>query len=320
MDRVVVARGASIERLQELAQAVRRDLVGHGASLPASWVEETSEDLRKGTAPGWLIEGTGPGGLALCSVRPRRAFGHTHVEPGDGLVDRATRLTEAVVAGLPPSTAQLDLGATGLSPQEEERFAETLLQHRGFSVIWRQAMDCPTEGFRRPDPLPWGAELHRVPAGEVPTSALAALDWAAYVGTPDAGFVSDTVEEDEQNLAEILQGRLGRFLEEASAAVLTREEHLVGLLLVAEETPRRSVILDIVVHPSHRRVGLGRRLVTWGLRASAALGHASVRLWVTESNLPARRLYESLGFVPALRSAVYRWERAAVAPQPHESR
>ena len=59
----------------------------------------------------------------------------------------------------------------------------------------------------------------------------------------------------------------------------------------------RTELVSMWVTPEARGQGVGRQLVSavidWALRRGAAI----VGLWVTETNLPARRLYESCGFV-----------------------
>jgi len=63
---------------------------------------------------------------------------------------------------------------------------------------------------------------------------------------------------------------------------------------VAEEIPE----LSIAVIASRRQVGIGRRLLVDLIGASDSQGYAALCLSVSEAN-PARRLYESVGFVPA---------------------
>ena len=62
---------------------------------------------------------------------------------------------------------------------------------------------------------------------------------------------------------------------------------------VAEEVPE----LAIAVIASRRHEGIGRRLLVDLIEASTAQGYPAVSLSVAERN-PARRLYESTGFVP----------------------
>ena len=70
-------------------------------------------------------------------------------------------------------------------------------------------------------------------------------------------------------------------------------------------------LFDIVVHPSQRGRGAGRRLtealIAWGQREGASLAY----LQVAEANRPARRLHESLGFREAYRYHYRRRELGA---------
>lgn len=66
-----------------------------------------------------------------------------------------------------------------------------------------------------------------------------------------------------------------------------------GYGFVAEEAPE----LSIAVVADRRQEGIGRRLLGELVDASVAQGYAAISLSVAEDN-PARRLYESAGFVP----------------------
>jgi ribosomal protein S18 acetylase RimI-like enzyme len=65
-----------------------------------------------------------------------------------------------------------------------------------------------------------------------------------------------------------------------------------GYGFVAEDVPE----LSIAVVASRRYEGIGRRLLLDLIDASLAQGYAAMSLSVREKN-PARRLYESAGFV-----------------------
>ncbi len=58
-------------------------------------------------------------------------------------------------------------------------------------------------------------------------------------------------------------------------------------------------ILNVAVHPSHRRSGIGRLLMDEALREASERGAAAVTLEVRRGNALARRLYASLGFEEA---------------------
>lgn len=56
-------------------------------------------------------------------------------------------------------------------------------------------------------------------------------------------------------------------------------------------------IRSLFVSESHRRGGIGRRLVAEAERFIAGDGGRAMSLWVNPDNQPACRLYDSLGFV-----------------------
>jgi ribosomal-protein-alanine N-acetyltransferase len=55
-------------------------------------------------------------------------------------------------------------------------------------------------------------------------------------------------------------------------------------------------ILNLAVHPEHRRRGIARRLLVEALSRARALGATVAWLEVRPSNAPARNLYASFGF------------------------
>ncbi|WP_456483056.1 ribosomal protein S18-alanine N-acetyltransferase [Methanopyrus kandleri] len=55
-------------------------------------------------------------------------------------------------------------------------------------------------------------------------------------------------------------------------------------------------IVSIAVHPNYRRTGIGTILMREAERKIAEAGYETVRLEVRESNFPARRFYERLGY------------------------
>ncbi len=56
-------------------------------------------------------------------------------------------------------------------------------------------------------------------------------------------------------------------------------------------------ITNIAVHPDYRREGIGRELLQLLIRIAREKMMTSITLEVRESNLPAQKLYESVGFV-----------------------
>jgi GNAT superfamily N-acetyltransferase len=70
----------------------------------------------------------------------------------------------------------------------------------------------------------------------------------------------------------------------------------VGIVGAFEPQPRTAELVSMWVHPQAREQGIGRALAETVLQWARAEGHHRVHLWVTETNDPARRLYEHCGF------------------------
>jgi GNAT superfamily N-acetyltransferase len=63
---------------------------------------------------------------------------------------------------------------------------------------------------------------------------------------------------------------------------------------------RKSALMtDLLVVIGQRRKGIGRVLVQDAIEVARVSGAAELSLYVAKDNLPARRLYEELGFTPA---------------------
>lgn len=65
-----------------------------------------------------------------------------------------------------------------------------------------------------------------------------------------------------------------------------------------DDTPDCPFITDLHTDPAFRRRGLARMLVTRCLNQASTSWRPSVALRADSDNLPAMRLYESLGFRP----------------------
>ncbi|MFP4309066.1 MAG: ribosomal protein S18-alanine N-acetyltransferase [Desulfococcaceae bacterium] len=79
----------------------------------------------------------------------------------------------------------------------------------------------------------------------------------------------------------------------------------VAAFLVMRLLADEMEILRVAVAETFRRRGLALRLLEAGMAEARAAGAASAFLEVRPANLPARRLYERLGFVPAGRRPGY---------------
>ncbi len=313
------ATRASREELEELLQAIRRELLARAELPSGEWVEDSASDLRAGAKAGLYLPGGG--GLAFYSRRGGAAYGHVHATEGAGADERAGTLAEALLDGLPSEIDAIDLGFTGLAPAEEQTVAARLARRAGSTVIERRAMEreLSTADGERLSETAGAARL--VPIRSVTLEALVDLDWRAFHGTVDGLVIGSGIDEYRRVLVSMLEGRVGRFLDEASVALVeTEPPRLVGAILTTEQTPRRAVFVDLLVDPDRRRKGLGRYLLKWGIRALWAYGYERVRLWVTVANRPALALYESAGFRTVASAIIYRWDRPPSPSQPHSVR
>ncbi len=141
--------------------------------------------------------------------------------------------------------------------------------------------------------------LHRaLSAGEVRgVGAFSVVPIASFLATY-AAF--QTLDRDS---------RAARAASELHRVVLTaiRGESVFGSLVVNGQpvacgmaVVEREVagLVDIVVHPEHRRCGYGRAVVESLLGHAAELGARTAYLQVLNDNAAARRLYAALGFEP----------------------
>jgi GNAT superfamily N-acetyltransferase len=91
-----------------------------------------------------------------------------------------------------------------------------------------------------------------------------------------------------------------RLESQAAATFLAIQGHeTVGLVrtFVEPEDVTSAKLVSMWVSPHARGQGVGRQLVAAVVQWARDRDATSVRLWVTETNASARRLYESCGFV-----------------------
>jgi ribosomal-protein-alanine acetyltransferase len=102
-------------------------------------------------------------------------------------------------------------------------------------------------------------------------------------------FPTDRISR--RNLRNLLQSQ------SAYCAGAYIDGELVGSMVVLfRRNTRIARIYSIVVAPSARGMGIGRRLLTRAERVARERGCIRIRLEVRMDNIPALRLYESLGF------------------------
>ncbi|HYW25922.1 MAG TPA: GNAT family N-acetyltransferase [Terriglobales bacterium] len=139
--------------------------------------------------------------------------------------------------------------------------------------------------------------------GIAPVPAMVRVRLLAYPpGHPDAGFSGRSAADHEQDLTELLSGRLvGSVLEDASAVTTDAAGAVAGAVVVTRIGPEPwgwaggPWVADVMVVPAWQGRGLGRALLLHAITRCSAAGEARIGLTVTDGN-PAERLYAALGF------------------------
>ncbi len=80
----------------------------------------------------------------------------------------------------------------------------------------------------------------------------------------------------------------------AAAAAAIRDA-LAGFAILELGEERAHLVL-LAVRPSHRRLGIGQRMLEWLLESARVAGMASVHLELRAGNDAARRFYRAMGF------------------------
>jgi ribosomal protein S18 acetylase RimI-like enzyme len=92
-------------------------------------------------------------------------------------------------------------------------------------------------------------------------------------------------------------GRLDR----AACIVVTKDGSPVAAVMTVEEapwsdTPPGPFVIEVIVHPDHRRRGLAEHAMQVAARELASRGRSTIALRVMSDNTGARALYTKLGF------------------------
>jgi ribosomal-protein-alanine N-acetyltransferase len=80
-----------------------------------------------------------------------------------------------------------------------------------------------------------------------------------------------------------------------SAASGTSRGALTGFAIMEFGDERAHLVL-LAVRPSHRRLGIGQRMLEWLLESARIAGMASIHLELRAGNDAARRFYRAMGF------------------------
>lgn len=130
--------------------------------------------------------------------------------------------------------------------------------------------------------------------------ALAALMLDAYRGTVD--YEGESLDDALREIGHVYSGSYGRFLPDCSF-VVSAEAGLSSACLVVllnegkpDETPLLAFAMTL---KQDQRRGLASALILRSATSLSRLGYCRFSLVVTADNVPARRLYDRLGFKPS---------------------
>ena len=83
--------------------------------------------------------------------------------------------------------------------------------------------------------------------------------------------------------------------EGAKGAASSTRSAVAGFAIMAFGDERAHLVL-LAVRPSHRRLGIGQRMLDWLLDSARVAGMASIHLELRAGNDAARRFYRAMGF------------------------
>lgn len=118
----------------------------------------------------------------------------------------------------------------------------------------------------------------------------------AYKGiVPDEVLENITLEKRQKYFEKALSDGL------EEDAIIFKDNEAVGLICIGkcrdkDKTETYGEIWGIYLLPEYWKMGIGSKLINWGLNELNKRKYKKVTLWVLEENINARRFYERVGF------------------------
>jgi GNAT superfamily N-acetyltransferase len=182
----------------------------------------------------------------------------------------------------------IDLFQALLDPTDQ--LTHTAFLQAGFQDLAElHTMVAPVKAPPSPTPLPEGISL----AHAQDTNLIGVLD-ATYERTLDCPALRGL-----RQVPDIIEGhRAGGCVHDDLWLVVTHGQRDIGCVLSTCTATRSADLAYFGLIPEERGRGLGRIIMEHVLARAALHGVTTMRLAVDASNVPARRLYRSLGFQP----------------------
>jgi ribosomal protein S18 acetylase RimI-like enzyme len=243
----------------------------------------------------WIAPGPEAVGLATWrGAFPAGRRVHLFLAPGYRHLRALAALLEAVERFEPNSPV---IGVSDLLPGFAEGERVSFFRSRGFYRVSRIDLRYPES---RPLPsAPSGPAPPLLPLSTADGRRLAELLTAAYADmwAERALFVRelDAVQDARTDVQGILGDEVGEWLPWASFGIEEGGRLAAAVLVNCFHGP---LITELLVHPSHRRRGFGRRLLVRALAALRDHRAGEPRLVVTRQNERAFRLYRGMGWEP----------------------
>jgi ribosomal protein S18 acetylase RimI-like enzyme len=161
--------------------------------------------------------------------------------------------------------------------------------------------------------VPAGLELRLWRDDDLP--AAARLISEAYLDHPDS-VINDQYRSIYGSLRFlnniVRHSGCGEFVPHASSVLVVRKTgELAALVLGSRVSPESGHITQVCVHPSYRRLGLARMLLSLSAASFLRLGAKEVSLTVTEANSHAVQLYHNEGYQSSHVFDAAVWERSS---------
>jgi ribosomal protein S18 acetylase RimI-like enzyme len=112
----------------------------------------------------------------------------------------------------------------------------------------------------------------------------------------DAARVLRAMRDKETLAAVACEGGKGQAKGAVAGSVANSVANSVAGFAIMEFGDERAHLVLLAVRPSHRRLGIGQRLLDWLLESARVAGMASIHLELRASNDAARRFYRAMGF------------------------
>ena len=199
------------------------------------------------------------------------------------------RLGTEMIAALVRHLRRLDPEAGVLvGPEADNRASRAALERNGFHLVAVRLLpieesDAPIAIYRLDPP-----SIHLATTADSPVIGRLLDQFNREYDEPTPG-------------PERLATRIGELIDLGDTAVLLGGEEPEGLAVLrfrpaVWSSGAECNLAELYVTPSHRGLGLGRALMTAALGLARGRGADTMDICVDEPDLPARSLYESLGF------------------------